>query len=160
MAITVGCGSSKTNFLGVKEPPKKNTAVVANPTFSQSKSAAQLADKTKEEDKTRKVFKSYIEDQNYAVAIKDIKKELASDPDAADLNYFAGESYRKLGRPKEAIPYYEKAIAGNYDSEELSINYALALKSDEAYVQAKSVLTDFLAVSTNEIYKKGFYLEE
>ncbi len=152
--VVIGCGSSKTNFLGIQEPPKKAAARPSNPTLGTTQNAAQLAAKVEEEDKTPKVLKSYIEDQNYALAIKDIEKELESNPDAADLNYFAGESYRKLGKPKVAIPYYEKAINGNYDSEELYINYALALKSSENYEKAKTVLTDYIGASTIEIHKE------
>ncbi len=150
----LSCSSSKTNFLGVQEPQKKSTAAPANPTLGRTQNAAQLAAQKEEDDKTPKVLKSYIEDQNYALAIQDIEKELSSNPDAADLNYFAGESYRKLGRPKEAIPYYEKAFEGNYDNEELSINYALVLKSTEAYEKAKSVLESYVQVSSVEIYKE------
>lgn len=150
----LACSSSKTNFLGVQEPPKKSTAAPSNPTLGRTQNAAQIAAAKDQEDKTPKVLKSYIEDQNYALAIKDIEKELASNPDAADLYYFAGESYRKLGRPKEALPYYEKAISGDYDNEELSINYALALKSTEEYDKAKAVLQAYVQASSIEIYKE------
>ena len=153
-ATIVSCGSTKTNFLGIQEPPKKAATRPSNPTLGSTQSAAQLAEKDDDTDKTPKALRSYIEDQNYALAIKDIEEELKSNPEEASLNYFAGESYRKLGKPKVALPYYEKAIDGNYDNEELYINYALALKSVENYDKAKQILSDYVSSSTVEIFKE------
>ena len=157
LVITIGilsCSSSKTNFLEVQEPPKKSTAAPSNPTLGTSQTAAQVVSKKEQDNKTPKVLRSYIEDQNYAIAIRDILKELDLNPNTPDLNYFAGESYRKIGKPKEAIPFYEKAINGNYDNEELSINYALALKSIENYQKARNVLSEYVNTSSVEIYKE------
>lgn len=148
------CATQKTNFLGVQEEPKKTVAAPSNPSIGPTQNAAKIITADKEDKKTPKVLKNYVEDQNYIQAIEDFKKELASNPDAGDLNYYTAESYRKLGDPKASIPYYAKAIAAGFDNAELELNYALALKANEQYDDAKEVLSDYVDYASIEIYKE------
>ena len=154
IALVWGCGSSKVNFLGVQEPPKKTAAPPANPTLSQPTSAAAVAKAQEEEDKTPKYMESYVEDENYIQAIADFEEELKENPDAADLNFYTAESYRKLGDIKAALPYYTKARENGYDNEQLEIYYALSLKAHERYDDAKEILEEYLTYGTTEIYKE------
>lgn len=149
-----GCASQKQNFLGVQEPPKKTAPKPANPSLGQTQNAAKIITAEKEDQKTPKVLKNYVEDQNYIKAIEDFTEALKENPDAADLNYYTAESYRKLGNPKASIPYYAKAIAGGFENEELQINYALALKADEQYDNAKTILEDYVDYASIEIYRE------
>lgn len=149
-----GCASKKTNFLGVQEAPKKTVSRPANPSLGQTQNAAKLADNNKKDKKTPKVLRSYVEDQNYSQALEDFKEALADNPDAPDLNYYTAESYRKLGDPRSSIPYYAKAIAGGFDNAEMELNYALALKANEQYDEAKKVLSDYVDYASIEIYKE------
>ena len=148
------CATQKTNFLGVQEEPKKTVATPSNPSIGSTQNAAKIITAEKEEQKTPKVLKSYVEDQNYIQAIEDFKAELENNPEAGDINYYTAESYRKLGDPKSSIPYYAKAIAAGFDNPELELNYALALKADEQYENAKKVLSTYANFATIEIYKE------
>ncbi len=148
------CATQKTNFLGVQEEPKKTVATPSNPSIGSTQNAAKIITAEKEEQKTPKVLKSYVEDQNYIQAIEDFKAELENNPEAGDINYYTAESYRKLGDPKSSIPYYAKAIAAGFDNPELELNYALALKADEQYENAKKVLSTYANFATIEVYKE------
>lgn len=153
----VACGSSKNvNFLGVQEEPKKTAVPPPNSSFEENTTAAATAAKTdkKESDKTPKYLKNYIEEENYILAINDFEQELANNPNAPDINYYTAESYRKLGRPKEALPYYEKALEGGYQNDELEINYAMSLKANEQYDDAKKVLENYVTYATAELFKE------
>jgi len=154
--ITSACGSSKNvNFLGVQEPPKKTTTPPASSTFDQSKTAATAAAiDNQEENKIPKYLESYIEDENYIQALADFQAELQENPNAGDVNFFAAESYRKLGRIKEALPYYQKAREVGYTNENLEINYALALKANGQYDEALELLEDYYQLADAEIYKE------
>lgn len=156
LVLTLACGSSKNvNFLGVQEEPKRNATPPANSTFDQNKTAATAAsvDDSKE-DKMPKYLESYVEDENYIQAIQDFQEELKENPDAGDVNFFTAESFRKLGRIRESLPYYQKALEVGYQNEELEINYALALKANEEYDKAKQVLSEYLAYASTELYKE------
>lgn len=153
----VACGSSKSvNFLGVQEEPKKSAVAPSNSSFEQNQTAAATVAKTdtKASDKTPKYLKNYIEDENYIAALSDFEAELENNPNAADINYYAAESYRKLGRPREAIPYYEKALAGGYDNAELELNYAMSLKANKQYDEAKRVLEQYMSYASVEVNKE------
>ncbi len=154
LILLSSCATQKTNFLGVQEAPKKTVAAPTNPSIGPSQNAAKIIAVEKEDDKTPKVLKSYVEDQNYAQAIEDFKKELEENPDAGDINYYTAESYRKLGDPRSSIPYYAKAVTAGFDNPELEINYALALKANEQYGDAKEVLTNYVDYASIEIYKE------
>jgi len=101
-----------------------------------------------------KYLEKYVEDENYMQAIIDLEAELVENPNAPDVNFFLAESYRKLGRTRESLPYYEQAVALGYEQEELEINYALALKANEAYDKAQEVLTEYLNYASIEVYKE------
>ena len=149
------CGSSKSvNFLGIQEEPKKSAVAPNNSSFEQNQSASATKTDKKESNKIPKYLKNYIEDENYIAALSDFEAELENNTNAADINYYVAESYRKLGRPKEAIPYYEKAIAGGYDNAELEINYAMSLKANEQYEEAKRVLEQYVIHSSVEADKE------
>lgn len=150
------CGSSKNvNFLGVQEEPKKTATPPANSTFEQTQTAASAANvDTEDENQTPKYLESYLEDENYIQAIADFSAELEENPNAADVNFFMAEAYRKLGRIRESLPYYEKAIEGGHENENLEINYALALKANEEYDKARSVLEEFASIASTEFSKE------
>lgn len=148
------CAAQKTNFLGVQEEPKKTVAAPSNPSIGPAQNAAKIITAEKEDQKTPKVLQSYVDDQNYIQAIEDFKVELENNPEAGDINYYTAESYRKLGDPRSSIPYYAKAIAAGFDNPELELNYALALKADEQYENAKKVLSTYANFATIEIYKE------
>lgn len=154
--LAIGCGSSKNvNFLGVQEPPKKTAVPPSNSTFEKNQSAATAASiEDTEEEKMPKYLEKYVEDENYMQAIVDLEAELVENPNAPDVNFFLAESYRKLGRTRESLPYYEQAVALGYEQEELEINYALALKANEAYDKAQEVLTEYLNYASIEVYKE------
>jgi len=153
--LVSGCATQKQNFLGVQEAPKKTAPKPSNPSIGSTQdAAAKIVTAKKEDDKTPKVLKSYTEDLNYTKAIEDFKDALKETPDAADLNYYTAESYRKLGNPKASIPYYAKALEVGFDNEELQLNYALALKADEQYDKAKEVLEDYVDEASIEIYRE------
>lgn len=153
---TFGCGSSKNvNFLGVQEEPRRNNTPPANSTFEQNKSAASAAAAIdQEEQKTPKYLEQYIEDENYIAAISDFEAALVENPNAPDVNFYLAESYRKLGKSKQALPYYEKAVQLGYQQETLEINYALSLKANEEYEKAEEVLSEYLTYVSTKIYKE------
>ena len=156
LLLALACGSSKNvNFLGVQEEPKRTATSPANSTFEQTQTAASaVAADTEEEDKTPKYLEHYLEDEDYIQALTDFEEELSENPNAADVNFFAAESYRKLGRVRESLPYYKKAIEGGYEHEELEINYALALKANEEYDEAQAVLEEYVSYASTEVYKE------
>ncbi|OEK06852.1 OmpA family protein [Roseivirga misakiensis] len=155
LLIVSSCASKKQNFLGVQEAPKKTAPRPANPSIGPSQNAAaKVVTAQKEDDKTPKVLKNYVEDQNYTKAIEDFKDALKDNPDAPDLNYYTAESYRKLGNPKASLPYYAKALESGFENEELQINYALALKADEQYENAKAILEDYVDQASVERYRE------
>lgn len=144
--------SSKQNFLGVQEEPK-NVNRPSNPSLGAPQNAADVLSKEIEET-TPKELKAYAEDQNYTQAIQEFKELLAENPNSPEINYYTAESYRKLGDLRSSAPYYEKALAAGYDSEELELNYAKALKAEEKYNEAKEVLSNYLGMASLEIYKE------
>lgn len=151
LMLIYACGSQQ-NFLGVQEEPKA-VKQPANPSLSTPQNAADVLAKEVEET-TPKILKSYAEDQNYTQAIQEFKEVLAENPNAPDINFYTAESYRKLGDLRASVPFYEKAIAAGYESEELELNYAQALKAEEKYDEAKQVLSSYLNYASLEIYKK------
>lgn len=144
--------SSQENFLGVQEEPKTVNRP-SNPTLGAPQNAADVLSKEIEES-TPKELKAYAEDQNYTQAIEEFKELLAENPNAPDINFYTAESYRKLGDLRSSVPYYEKAISAGYEDEELELNYAQALKSEEKYAEAKQVLTNYINYASLEIYKQ------
>ncbi|MEC7752855.1 OmpA family protein [Roseivirga sp. UBA1976] len=149
--VLLGCSSSK-NFLGVQEEPKKVAPRPSNPSVGQPQNAADVLAKEPEKT-TPKILRSYVEDQNYTQAIKEFQAALSQNPDAADINFYTAESYRKLGDLRASTPYYEKAIAGGFEDEELELNYAQALKASEEYDKAREVLSNYLTYASLEIYR-------
>ena len=131
--ITIGCQSSKQNFLGV-DTSASNASEVSEDGGSKRGKAA-------------KIKKSYL-NEDYQKAIEEYSEELKEDPESPVFNYYIAESYRKLGKVYMSAPYYEKAIAGGYNDEELEINYAKSLKANASYTEAQKVLEDYLDYAT------------
>lgn len=152
LALIYAC-SSQQNFLGVQEDPKRSAPAPANPSLNTPQNAADVLSKEVEET-TPKMLRTYAEDQNYVKAIQEFQELLAENPDSPEINFYTAESYRKLGDLRASTPYYEKAISAGYDDEELELNYAQALKSEERYDEAKQVLSNFLNYASLEIYKE------
>ena len=100
--VLLGCSSSK-NFLGVQEEPKKVAPRPSNPSVGQPQNAADVLAKEPEKT-TPKILRSYVEDQNYTQAIKEFQAALSQNPDAADINFYTAESYRKLGDLRASTP--------------------------------------------------------
>lgn len=69
---------------------------------------------------------------------------------SGEANFKIGESFRLSNRIKDAEPFYKASIANKYDDEEVYYYYALALKSNEKYTEAKEVLENYLAKATDE----------
>ncbi len=67
-----------------------------------------------------------------------------------EANFKIGESFRLSNRVKESEPYYKAAIDNNYKTEEAYYHYAISLKNNEKYDEAKRVLNDYLDFGENE----------
>jgi type IV pilus assembly protein PilF len=76
--------------------------------------------KEKEANAYRRVGEAYLQQANFAAAIKEFKKAEAKNPDDHLLQYDLGLVYFRLGKFDESIAYYSKAL-------ELSPNYGPAI---------------------------------
>jgi peptidoglycan-associated lipoprotein len=76
----------------------------------------------------------------YDLSIDYYNKAIANDHLVGEANFKIGESYRLSNRIKEALPYYEVAVEKGYNPEESKLYYAIALKNNEKYQEAKRVL--------------------
>lgn len=81
----------------------------------------------------------------YEEALKGIK-----DPaQTAKINFLIGESYRNSNRLPEALPYYQKAVQGQYKDDNLSLYYGLALKANGKYQEAATQFATFAKTGGN-----------
>jgi peptidoglycan-associated lipoprotein len=89
----------------------------------------------------------------YQNTIDAYKKIIAKNPNDAKANYFIAESYRLSNRLKEAEPYYEKAGGRGVNKDSVEFYHAEALTDNAKYDQARKVLEDLSAGTTNEKIK-------
>ncbi len=118
--------------------------------FLASCSAGKLAMK-----KGDKKFK-YAE---YEYSIDSYDKAIKHNYQTGEANFKIGESYRLSNRIKEAEPFYKLAIDQGYRSEGARYYYALALKSNEKYDQAKAELETALDEEGDEQFTKLAQIE-
>ncbi len=109
--------------------------------FLASCSAGKLAMK-----KGDKKFK-YAE---YEYSIDYYDKAIKHNYQTGEANFKIGESYRLSNRIKEAESYYKLAIDQGYRDEGVRYYYALSLKSNEKYDQAKAELEAALDEESDE----------
>jgi peptidoglycan-associated lipoprotein len=81
------------------------------------------------------------------------KSTLDKNPGNAKANYFVAESYRLSNRIKEAEPFYAKAGGRGIDQDSVQFYYAIALKSNTKYAEAKKELGDLISRTTNNPLK-------
>ena len=77
---------------------KRGLAILALPVFILACSV---------EKKAQKSFKA----GEYQEVIDTYRNVLAKNSNNPDANYYTAESYRRSNRPKEAVEFYEKALA-------------------------------------------------
>jgi len=88
----------------------------------------------------------------YEYSIEYYNKAIVKNYHAAEANFKIGEAYRLSNRIAEAQPYYEKAISLGYDNEAVNYYYALALKSNKKYEQAKQALNNYAETGSDQNY--------
>lgn len=73
--------------------------------------------------------------------------KLGGNPDknSVEENVMVGEAYRLSNRLLESIPYYRKAIAQGSDKEEINLYLARALKVNQDYTEARTILSKYIA---------------
>ncbi len=75
---------------------------------------------------------------------------LAKQPNNPKANYFVAESYRQSNRIKESEKFYAKAKFNGADKDSIALFYAKALQANGKYEEAKKVLDDLTASTSNE----------
>lgn len=86
----------------------------------------------------------------YDYSIEFFNKAIKHNHKAGEANFKIGEAYRLSNRLKEAEPFYKTSIDQKYEEEEVNYYYALALKSNEKYEQAKQELENYLLSASDE----------
>ncbi|SMG33987.1 WD40-like Beta Propeller Repeat [Marivirga sericea] len=87
-------------------------------------------------------------------AINFYKQAVEKNDNAAQALFYTAESYRLSNRLEIAAPYYEAAIESGYQEDEVFYNYALALKANSDYKNAKEVLESYLLKANNPEIKR------
>ena len=95
----------------------------------------------------KKASKSF-ELGKYQTSIDLYQQILKKNPNDGMANYYVAESYRLSNRMDDALPYYEKAIAGGVANDSIGMNYAFALKANQQYDQALTQMNNYLASAT------------
>lgn len=72
-------------------------------------------------------------------ALKQFEKITVENPQDADAQYYAATN-EVLGREKEAVPYYEKAIALGYDEVDVYIGLGSTYRVLHRYEDARKIL--------------------
>lgn len=89
----------------------------------------------------KKADKSYFNGE-YSSAIFMYQKALK--PNDPESNFQLAEAYRKSNRIGEATPYYEASLNAGIEEESANYYYAVALKVNERFKDAKSALEKYL----------------
>jgi peptidoglycan-associated lipoprotein len=100
----------------------------------------------------KKAQKAYVLGK-YQTSIDLYKKTLSSGSNQAKANYFIAESYRLSNRLKEAEPFYAKAGGKGIDKDSVQFYYAQSLKANTKYNEARKVLEELVARTTNNSLK-------
>lgn len=89
----------------------------------------------------------------YQTTIDIYQKKLAANPNDGKSNFFIAESYRLSNRIKEAEPFYAKAGGRGIDKDSVKFYYAQSLEINRKYDEARKVLEELSASTTNEKVK-------
>ena len=81
-----------------------------------------------------------------------IRRYATTDPQKNDseINYQIAEAFRKSNRLAEAVPFYEAAIDQGHDDETAVFHYARALKANQQYDKAETVLQTYVKDGSND----------
>ena len=99
----------------------------------------------------RALVKGYnsFEGGEYDVAIGHYQKALDEGMEAGEANYKIAEAYRLSNRLQEALPYYETAIDMGVADTAAVFHYAMALKQNSRYDDARAQLQEYLKLSSD-----------
>ena len=97
-----------------------------------------------------KGFNSF-ETGDYNVAIEHYQTALDNGMDATLSNYKIAEAYRLSNRLQEALPYYQAAIELGIPDTSAVFHYAMALKQNGKYDEAKNELQQYLDYSQDTV---------
>lgn len=89
----------------------------------------------------------------YDFALQHYQSAISKGGNKAYLNFKAGESLRLSNRLSEAVPFYEKALAENPKQDSAKFYYAMGLKSQGNYEQAKTRLKEYIAEGRSYEFK-------
>ncbi len=89
----------------------------------------------------------------YQTSIDLYKKTLSGSANSGKANYFIAESYRLSNRLPLAEPFYAKAGGGGIDKDSVKFYYALALKANTKYAEAKKEMDELAAGTANAALK-------
>jgi peptidoglycan-associated lipoprotein len=92
---------------------------------------------------TKKGNKKFAQGE-YDFALQNYQSALSKGGDKPYLNYKIGESFRLSSRLTEAVPFYGKALEGNPKMDTAAFYYALGLKWQGNYEQAKTRLAEYV----------------
>lgn len=97
-----------------------------------------------------KGFNSF-ENGEYDVAIDHYKVAVDHDMETALANYKIAESFRLSNRLQEAMSYYEAAIESGLADTAAVFHYAMSLKQNGEYEQAKKELKEYVQMSQDTV---------
>lgn len=95
---------------------------------------------------TSKIEKKFTKDQFQGIIDaygKSINKNSALE------NFLVGEAYRKSNRIEKSSPFYESAISQHIKNERAHIYLSQSLKAQKKYTEAKRILENYIATSTD-----------
>lgn len=95
-------------------------------------------------------FNSF-ESGDYDIAIEHYQKALDNGAEPTQSNYKIAEAYRLSNRLQEALPYYETAIEYGIPDSSAVFHYAMSLKQNGNYDQAKEKLQTYLEYSQDTV---------
>lgn len=101
----------------------------------------------------RALIKGYnsFEGGDYNVAIDQYRVAVDNGVDVGESNYRIAEAYRLSNRLDESLPYYEAAIDMGVADTAAVFHYAMALKQNGEYDQAKQQLQEYLKLSKDSV---------
>ncbi|MEK6477712.1 OmpA family protein [Catalinimonas sp. 4WD22] len=97
-----------------------------------------------------KGFNSF-ESGDYNVAIDHYKVAIDNGMETTLSNYKIAEAYRLSNRLQEALPYYEAAIESGIPDTSAVFHYAMSLKQNGEYDQAKEELQEYIELSEDTV---------
>lgn len=106
----------------------------------------------------KKAEKKFLKGE-YDLAINYYEQAIKKENQKSDAIFYLAESYRLSNRLEIAAPYYKQAIESGHENEMIYYNYALALKANANYDQAKEVLENYMIDATDPEVKELVALE-